>query len=125
MEMQYRHLGRSGLRVSVLSFGSWVSFGPQLAGDSARDCLAAAYDAGVNFFDNAEGYAGGRGETIMGGAIAALGWPPPPLCRAGRNFLRHRGGIGGGEVRDDQGRPHRRARLPPPHLRHLEQVLLG
>jgi voltage-dependent potassium channel beta subunit len=61
--------------VSVLSFGSWVSFGPQLAGGSARDCLAAAYDAGVNFFDNAEVYAGGRSETIMGEAIAALGWP--------------------------------------------------
>ena len=75
MEMQYRHLGRSGLRVSVLSFGSWVSFGPQLAGGSARDCLAAAYDAGVNFFDNAEVYAGGRSETIMGEAIAELGWP--------------------------------------------------
>jgi voltage-dependent potassium channel beta subunit len=75
MEMQYRRLGRSGLRVSALSFGSWVSFGPQLAGSSARDCLAAAYDAGVNFFDNAEVYAGGRSETIMGEAIAELGWP--------------------------------------------------
>jgi voltage-dependent potassium channel beta subunit len=75
MEMQYRRLGRSGLKVSVLSFGSWVSFGPQLAGGSARDCLAAAYDAGVNFFDNAEVYAGGRSESIMGEAIAELGWP--------------------------------------------------
>ena len=75
MEMQYRHLGRSGLKVSVLSFGSWVSFGPQLAGSNARDCLAAAYDAGVNFFDNAEVYSGGRSESIMGEAIAELGWP--------------------------------------------------
>src|SRR5579863_8254074 len=75
MEMQYRHLGRSGLQVSVLSFGSWVSFGPQLAGGSARDCLAAAYEAGVNFFDNAEVYSGGRSESIMGEAIAELGWP--------------------------------------------------
>jgi voltage-dependent potassium channel beta subunit len=74
MEMQYRRLGRSGLKVSVLSFGSWVSFGPQLAGDNARECLAAAYDAGINFFDNAEVYAGGRSETIMGEAIAQLGW---------------------------------------------------
>jgi voltage-dependent potassium channel beta subunit len=73
--MQYRHLGRSGLQVSVLSFGSWVSFGPQLAGNSARDCLAAAYDAGVNFFDNAEVYSAGRSESIMGEAIAQLGWP--------------------------------------------------
>ncbi len=75
MDMQYRHLGHSGLQVSVLSFGSWVTFGPQLAGNAARDCLAAAYDAGVNFFDNAEAYAGGRSESIMGAAIAELGWP--------------------------------------------------
>ncbi len=73
--MQYRRLGRSGLKVSVLSFGSWVSFGPQLAGQTARECLAAAYDGGVNFFDNAEVYAGGRSETIMGEAIRELGWP--------------------------------------------------
>ena len=75
MEMQYRHLGHHGIKVSVLSFGSWVSFGPQLAGDSARESLAAAYDGGVNFFDNAEVYAGGRSETIMGEAIAELRWP--------------------------------------------------
>ena len=61
--------------MSVLSFGSWVTFGPQLAGNTARDCLATAYDAGVNFFDNAEVYAGGRSESIMGAAIAELGWP--------------------------------------------------
>ncbi|MGH9136448.1 MAG: potassium channel beta subunit family protein [Acidimicrobiales bacterium] len=72
--MQYRRLGRSGLQVSVLSFGSWVSFGNQLDANRARDCLAAAYDAGVNFFDNAEAYAGGESEAIMGKAIAELGW---------------------------------------------------
>ncbi|MGA8371984.1 MAG: aldo/keto reductase, partial [Acidimicrobiales bacterium] len=75
MKMEYRHLGRSGLQVSVLSFGSWVTFGPQLAGDLAADCLAAAYDAGVNFFDNAEAYAAGDSERIMGEAITKLGWP--------------------------------------------------
>ena len=75
MEMQYRRLGRSGLKVSVLSFGSWVSFGSQLAVDRARDCLQAAYEGGVNFFDNAESYAGGESEAIMGKAIAELGWP--------------------------------------------------
>lgn len=75
MEMEYRRLGGSGLKVSVLSFGSWVSFGPQLAGQRAEDCLAAAYDRGVNFFDNAEAYAGGESERIMGEAIRALGWP--------------------------------------------------
>ncbi|MDQ6856538.1 MAG: aldo/keto reductase [Candidatus Dormibacteraeota bacterium] len=73
--MEYRRLGQSGLKVSVLSFGSWVSFGPQLAGQTARDCLAAAYDGGVNFFDNAEVYAGGRSEEIMGEAIRELRWP--------------------------------------------------
>jgi voltage-dependent potassium channel beta subunit len=73
--MQYRSLGCSGLEVSVFSFGSWVSFGAQLDTGRARDCLAAAYDAGVNFFDNAESYAGGESERIMGAAIDKLGWP--------------------------------------------------
>jgi voltage-dependent potassium channel beta subunit len=74
-EMQYRRLGRAGLQVSVLSFGSWVSFGAQLDTKLARDCLDIAYEAGVNFFDNAESYAGGESERIMGEAIAELGWP--------------------------------------------------
>jgi voltage-dependent potassium channel beta subunit len=75
MDMPLRNLGRSGLQVSVLSFGSWVSFGAQLDTGLARDCLAAAGDAGVNFFDNAEAYAGGESERIMGKAIEELGWP--------------------------------------------------
>ncbi len=65
-EMPYRRLGRSGLKVSVLSFGSWVTFGDQVDTALARDCLSAARDAGVNFFDNAEAYAGGQSEQIMG-----------------------------------------------------------
>ena len=73
-KMQYRRLGRSGLKVSVLSFGSWVTFGGQLEGEGAETCLQAAHDAGVNFFDNAEAYAGGESERIMGEAIARLGW---------------------------------------------------
>ena len=72
--MEHRRLGRSGLKVSVLSFGSWVSFGSQLDVGKARDCIAAAHDAGVNFFDNAEAYAGGESERIMGQAISELGW---------------------------------------------------
>ena len=72
--MPYRRLGPTGLKVSVLSFGSWVSFGAQLDTGMARDCLAAAREAGVNFFDNAEAYAGGESERIMGAAIAELGW---------------------------------------------------
>jgi voltage-dependent potassium channel beta subunit len=74
MEMEYRRLGRSGIKVSVLSFGSWVTFGAQLDTSLARDCLAAAWDSGVNFFDNAEAYGGGESERIMGRAIAELGW---------------------------------------------------
>src|SRR5512134_2483898 len=73
--MEHRRLGRSGLKVSVLSFGSWVSFGPQLDVGRARDCMAAAHDAGVNFFDNAEAYAGGESERIMGEVIRRAGWP--------------------------------------------------
>ena len=72
--MPYRRLGRSGLQVSALSFGSWVTFGTQVDTGLAEDCLSVARDAGVNFFDNAEAYAGGESERIMGRAIAALGW---------------------------------------------------
>jgi len=72
--MEYRRLGRSGLQVSAFSFGSWVTFGDQLDTGLARDCLAVAREEGVNFFDNAEAYAGGESETIMGKAIAELGW---------------------------------------------------
>jgi voltage-dependent potassium channel beta subunit len=75
MEMPYRRMGRTGLQVSVLSFGSWVTFGSQLDTGLARDCLAAAREHGVNFYDNAEVYAGGESERIMGAAIAELGWP--------------------------------------------------
>jgi voltage-dependent potassium channel beta subunit len=73
--MKYRRLGRSGLKVSELSFGSWVTYGNQLDNSTARECMAAAWDAGVNFFDNAEVYAGGRSEEIMGAALKQLAWP--------------------------------------------------
>jgi voltage-dependent potassium channel beta subunit len=72
--MNYRHLGRSGLKVSELSLGSWVSFGLQMGEDLARECMAAAYDAGVNFFDNAEGYAQGQSEIVMGNVLKKLAW---------------------------------------------------
>jgi voltage-dependent potassium channel beta subunit len=75
MTMEYRRLGRSGLKVSVLSFGSWVTFGPQSGTDFALELMDAAHQAGVNFFDNAEAYASGQSERIMGEAIAQLGWP--------------------------------------------------
>jgi voltage-dependent potassium channel beta subunit len=73
--MQYRHLGRTGLKVSELGFGSWVTFGTQLDVGKAAEILQRARDAGINLFDNAEAYAGGESERIMGQAIARLGWP--------------------------------------------------
>ena len=72
--MNYRRLGRSGLKVSELSFGSWVTYGNQMGADVARECMAAAFDAGVNFFDNAEVYAKGESERLMGAALKKLGW---------------------------------------------------
>jgi voltage-dependent potassium channel beta subunit len=73
-KMEYRRLGGSGLRVSVLSYGSWVTFDNQLKDDSALQCMQNAWDAGCNFFDNAEAYAGGESEAIMGRVIRELGW---------------------------------------------------
>jgi voltage-dependent potassium channel beta subunit len=75
MKMPYRSLGRSGLKLSLLSFGSWVSFGAQVDEDLALECMTAAYEQGVNFFDNAEVYAAGESERIMGRALARTDWP--------------------------------------------------
>ena len=72
--MNFRHLGKSGLRLSELSLGAWVTYGEQVGEDVAEQCMAAAYDAGVNFFDNAEAYAGGRAEIVMGNVVKKLGW---------------------------------------------------
>ena len=75
--MQYRRLGRSGLKVSILSFGSWVTFANQNQIETAQqaaECLSAAKDAGVNFFDNAEAYSAGESERVMGAAFRELGW---------------------------------------------------
>ncbi len=73
--MEYRRLGKAGIKVSALSFGSWVTFHNQLKTDTALQCMQAAWEAGVNFFDNAEVYAGGRSETIMGQVFKELRWP--------------------------------------------------
>ena len=73
-DMIHRRLGTSGLQVSVLSFGSWVTFDAQLDDSLATECMHAAWDAGVNFFDNAEVYAGGKSEEIMGRVLANAGW---------------------------------------------------
>jgi len=75
MEMQYRRLGNAGLKTSVFSYGSWLTFGSQQEKDDSLECMSAAYDAGVNFFDNAEVYAGGKSETVMGEALREFGWP--------------------------------------------------
>jgi voltage-dependent potassium channel beta subunit len=72
--MKYRHLGQAGIQVSELSLGSWLTFNDKSAVDTTAEMMAAAYDAGVNFFDNAETYAGGKSEEIMGAALAKLGW---------------------------------------------------
>jgi len=74
-DMTYRRIGNSGLKVSALSFGSWVTFGDQLDAGLATECMQAARDAGVNFFDNAEAYANGASETIMGKVFAQQNWP--------------------------------------------------
>lgn len=84
--MQYRHLGRSGLRVSALSFGSWVTFGDQFGEDTAYACMRAAFEAGVNFFDNAEAYAQGEAETIMGRVIKRAGWKRSDLVISTKIF---------------------------------------
>ncbi len=73
--MDYRRLGRSGLKVSEFPFGAWVTFGKQVGEDDAASIMAAAYDNGINFFDNAEGYERGNAELVMGEALSRLNWP--------------------------------------------------
>jgi len=72
--MEYRHLGKAGLRVSELSLGAWVTYGGQIGEELAYPCMVAAYDAGVNFFDNAEGYADGKAEIVMGNILKKTAW---------------------------------------------------
>ncbi|HXS09101.1 MAG TPA: aldo/keto reductase, partial [Candidatus Krumholzibacteria bacterium] len=72
--MEYRHLGHSGLHVSAISLGAWVTYGSQVGEEVAAECMKVALDNGVNFFDNAEAYASGRAETVMGNVIRKLGW---------------------------------------------------
>lgn len=72
--MEYKNLGRSGLKVSRLSLGSWVTFGNQIGDDVAEQLMVKAYDAGVNFFDNAEVYANGKSEEVMGSILKKMGW---------------------------------------------------
>jgi voltage-dependent potassium channel beta subunit len=95
-KMEYRFLGRSGLKVSVLSLGAWVTYGYQVGEDVTYDCMNAAYQAGVNFFDNAEVYASGKAELAMGNAIKKAGWKRSDLVISTKIFW-------GGEGPNDAG----------------------
>ena len=85
--MEYRRMGSSGLQLSALSFGAWVTFGSQIARSEARNLIAAAYDHGINFFDNAEVYAKGEAERVMGDAIADLRLPRDGYCVSSKVFF--------------------------------------
>ena len=84
--MEYRYLGKSGLQVSALSLGAWVTYGGQVGEEIAFDCMIAAYEAGVNFFDNAEAYAHGNAETVMGNVIKKTGWERSELVISTKIF---------------------------------------
>jgi len=84
--MQYRSLGKSGLKVSALSLGAWVTFGDQVGEEVAYQCMKAAFDAGVNFFDNAEVYADGQAEIVMGNVIKKAGWKRTDLVISTKIF---------------------------------------
>ena len=85
--MEYRRLGKSGLQVSVLSFGSWVTFGKQIGDTTAEDLMTYAYDNGVNFFDNAEIYARGKSETVMGEILKKKNWSRSSYCLSSKVFF--------------------------------------
>ncbi len=84
--MEYDRLGRSGLKLSKLSFGSWVTFSYQLDASLASELMKTAYDAGINFFDNAEVYAGGESEKIMGQVLKKMGWSRDSYCVSSKVF---------------------------------------
>ena len=84
--MNYRRLGKSGLKLSELSLGAWVTYGGQVGQEVAESCMVAAYEHGVNFFDNAEGYADGNAEVVMGRAFKKLGWKREDLVISTKIF---------------------------------------
>jgi len=94
--LNYRKLGSAGLKVSEYSLGAWVTYGGQVGEDVAAECMSAAYDAGVNFFDNAEAYAGGNAEVVMGNVIKKLGWRRESIVVSSKVFW-------GGEGPNDTG----------------------
>ncbi len=85
--MEYRRMGKSGLKLSALSLGSWLTFGDQISDETARDLMAMAYEHGVNFYDNAEIYANGESERVMGRILKSLGWPRDSYCVSSKAFF--------------------------------------
>jgi voltage-dependent potassium channel beta subunit len=85
--MEYRFMGKTGLRLSALSLGSWVTFGQQIDLKAADDCMSTAYNAGINFFDNAEGYARGTAETLMGDVLRQHDWPRDSLVLSSKVYF--------------------------------------
>jgi len=98
--MNYRRLGKAGIKVSELSLGAWVTYGGQVGEDIALKCMSAAYDAGVNFYDNAEAYARGNAEIVMGNVIKKLGWRRDGIVVSSKVFW-------GGDGPNDQGLSHK------------------
>ena len=94
--MNYRRLGSAGLKLSELSLGAWITYGGQVGDDLALKCMAAAYEAGVNFFDNAEAYAGGKAEVVMGNVLKKMDWPRESYVVSSKVFW-------GGEGVNDKG----------------------
>ena len=90
-KLKYRRLGSAGIRLSELSLGAWVTYGGQVGEDAALKCMSKAYDLGVNFFDNAEAYANGNAEAVMGNVIRTLGWKRSDIVISSKVF---RGGSG-------------------------------
>jgi voltage-dependent potassium channel beta subunit len=100
MNMNYRRLGKAGIKLSELSLGAWVTYGGQVGEEVATECMSAAYEAGVNFFDNAEAYAGGQAEIVMGNVIKKLGWRRESVVVSTKIFW-------GGEGPNDTGLSHK------------------
>ena len=101
--MQYRQLGKTGLKVSALSFGAWVTFGKQVGDPIARKLLHTAYDAGINFFDNAESYADGQAEVVMGAILKRSGWRRTSFLVSSKVFF---GNVGDRPNEDGLSRKH-------------------
>lgn len=98
--MNYRRLGRAGIKVSELSLGAWVTYGLQVGQDVAEKCMAAAHEAGVNFFDNAEAYANGNAETVVGRVLKKMAWKRESLVISTKIYW-------GGEGPNDRGLSHK------------------